>query len=353
MIKSIFILLVVGMCSEQSWFVSGHNCTEPSAYNTNECVFECIQILYDTEYCTGCDAGDKVTKINLNPNQTLTSLVQHDLIFYNFSTQSLGAGNCSGCSANQTEQSFIERYKQPTVLTKYVNCTANSTATLDGVTKTNCTTNEVRELYENIMKRLEKEKWCVGALQLGGQYLKQLIVQPLDNSRNEMSNKDAMGNGAESSATEQIASSTEASITTEVIPLPENMEEFKKPSAAEATSETDDSPTTENSETTSPLIIPTTTMKPTSTTTADTTTHTTISAPESTTKSAKSKPTKKKKIVEEHHYMGSLTIIAIIVGLLLTVLIILAVVVRVLISRRQRMHPRSSSTTYVFESHQY
>ena len=71
-------------------------CTEPSAYNTNECVFECIKNLYDTEYCTSCDVGDKVTTIEFSSNQTLTPLMQHDLIFYNESTESIAAGNCLG-----------------------------------------------------------------------------------------------------------------------------------------------------------------------------------------------------------------------------------------------------------------
>lgn len=72
------------------------NCTEPSAYSTSECVFDCIKPLYDTEYCTSCDVGDKLTKIDFSSNQTLTPLMQHDLVFYNDSIKSIAAGNCSG-----------------------------------------------------------------------------------------------------------------------------------------------------------------------------------------------------------------------------------------------------------------
>lgn len=284
--------------------------------------------------------------------------------------------------AEKTDQGFYERFKKPIVLVKFVNCT-------DGVNKTNCTTIEVKELYANITKRLEKEPWCVNALNLDGlvstlhrefcgfsfcfwfssnfkthrifitknwfgffplQFLKRLLAQPTISTTNETSNSSATGNGTESSATEQIVTSTEASATTGYVPSRENVEEEDRKPADEVQPKNNDS--SESSETTVPLIVPaiTVTSKPTSTTTADVTTHTTTSKPESTTKS---KPTKKKKIVEDHHYHGSITIIAIIVGVLLTVLIVLAVVVRILIARRKNFHPRTSSTTYVFESHQY
>lgn len=142
---------------------------------------------------------------------------------------------------------------------------------------------------------------------------------------------DDTGNGTESSVTEQSKSSAEASTIT-VIPSHENMkEDVTKPSFAANETET--------------------TTK--STVTVVTEDSSTAKSPESTTKSAKTKPTKKKKFVEEHHYMGSVTIIVIIVSVILVILMVSALVLRVFVARRQNIQPRSSSTTYVFDSTHY
>lgn len=65
-----------------------------------------------------------------------------------------------------------------------------------------------------------------------------------------------------------------------------------------------------------------------------------------------SKPTKGPQTSRSgHHYIPSITIIMIIAGLICTILVISGIILRVVLNRRNRTRTRSSSRTYVFDSH--
>lgn len=62
---------------------------------SDKCIFECIQVLFDREYCLTCQAGDRATPVRLTPNETLAALLQHNHIYYDDLKGSLKSG-CTG-----------------------------------------------------------------------------------------------------------------------------------------------------------------------------------------------------------------------------------------------------------------
>lgn len=62
---------------------------------SDECIFQCIQALFDKEYCSTCQAGDRATPVILTPNETLAALLQHNHIYYDDLKRSLKSG-CTG-----------------------------------------------------------------------------------------------------------------------------------------------------------------------------------------------------------------------------------------------------------------
>lgn len=76
-----------------------------------------------------------------------------------------------------------------------------------------------------------------------------------------------------------------------------------------------------------------------------------ITMKKDSTKSS-SKPTKGPQTSRSgHHYIPSITIIMIIAGIICTILVISGIILRVVVNRRKRIQTRSSSRTYVFDSH--
>lgn len=91
---------------------SSENCT------TNKCIFKCIQMLYDLKFCNGFPIGQRTSPVNLNESDIFASLVQHNVIDYNVTSETLTTGQDTGNPMN--DSNFFLKYSINFVFLKLI-----------------------------------------------------------------------------------------------------------------------------------------------------------------------------------------------------------------------------------------
>lgn len=78
------------------YFVFRHNCsTEEPTNRSDQCIFQCIESVFDKKYCSSCGTGARTIPVKLRTNETLTSLAQHHEINYDEEIHTLRS-KCTG-----------------------------------------------------------------------------------------------------------------------------------------------------------------------------------------------------------------------------------------------------------------
>lgn len=163
--NSVFIALLIMNCAYQIWMVSGINRTESDqSQYSNARIFQCIEILYDKQFCNVCSL--KKNAIKLNKSEILASLMPYDYVRYDEDSESIiSSPSCSGCVTEKSlEHMFIE-YVQSNLLNTFFGLTLKSHHTKVNHVRS------IHELYRNITNRFdETKKWCMTALGIAEHY---------------------------------------------------------------------------------------------------------------------------------------------------------------------------------------